>query len=185
VLRHAARHRERQDYNLQRRPELSTSFRTDSQSLGTYRPDLPIGCLEGLEQYSHVWILFVFHRNTDLQRLWSRSHAADGLKAKVRVPRLNGSRMGCLATRSPHRPVPIGDMPAFVLSDNPPLTFAGLCSSACHSDCPARPRHHIAELLGGRGLGSRETSHVNCRAERGRDHKRGGADTHCWRSGHR
>ena len=29
-------------------------------------------------------------------------------KAKVRVPRLNGAKMGVLATRSPHRPVPIG-----------------------------------------------------------------------------
>ncbi|CAL8461760.1 g1291 [Coccomyxa elongata] len=72
------------------------------------RPDIPVGCLEGLEQYSHVWILFVFHCNTDLQRLWSPSHAADGLKAKVQVPRLNGGRMGVLATRSPHRPAPIG-----------------------------------------------------------------------------
>ncbi len=73
-----------------------------------FRPDIPVGCLEGLEQYSHVWILFVFHCNTDLQRLWSPSHAADGLKAKVQVPRLNGGRMGVLATRSPHRPAPIG-----------------------------------------------------------------------------
>lgn len=29
-------------------------------------------------------------------------------KAKIRVPRLNGGKMGVLATRSPHRPVPIG-----------------------------------------------------------------------------
>ncbi|EIE25253.1 hypothetical protein COCSUDRAFT_35707 [Coccomyxa subellipsoidea C-169] len=72
------------------------------------RPDVPAGCLEGLEQYSHVWILFIFHCNTDLQRLWSPSHATDGLKAKVQVPRLNGGRMGVLATRSPHRPAPIG-----------------------------------------------------------------------------
>ncbi|KAK9909115.1 hypothetical protein WJX75_007371 [Coccomyxa subellipsoidea] len=72
------------------------------------RPDIPAGCLEGLEQYSHVWMLFIFHCNTDLQRLWSPSHATDGLKAKVQVPRLNGGRMGVLATRSPHRPAPIG-----------------------------------------------------------------------------
>lgn len=30
------------------------------------------------------------------------------VKAKIRVPRLNGGRMGVLATRSPHRPVPLG-----------------------------------------------------------------------------
>ena len=64
--------------------------------------------MEGLAQYSHVWVIFVFHCNTDLQRLWSPDHASDGLKAKVQVPRLNGERMGVLATRSPHRPSPIG-----------------------------------------------------------------------------
>lgn len=30
------------------------------------------------------------------------------LKALISVPRLNGGKMGVLATRSPHRPVPIG-----------------------------------------------------------------------------
>ena len=73
------------------------------------RPDIPIGCLDGLEQYSHVWVLYIFHCNTDLQRLWSPDHAASGMKAKVQVPRLNGQRLGVLATRSPHRPSPIGD----------------------------------------------------------------------------
>ena len=72
------------------------------------RPDIPIGCLDGLEQYSHVWVLYIFHCNTDLQRLWSPDHAASGVKAKVQVPRLNGQRWGVLATRSPHRPSPIG-----------------------------------------------------------------------------
>lgn len=80
----------------------------ENMRVGDFRADIPVGCLEGLDQYSHVWILFVFHCNTDLQRLWSPSHAADGLKAKVQVPRLNGGRMGVLATRSPHRPAPIG-----------------------------------------------------------------------------
>jgi hypothetical protein len=31
-----------------------------------------------------------------------------GVKARIQVPRLNGERMGVLATRSPHRPCPIG-----------------------------------------------------------------------------
>lgn len=74
------------------------------------RQDIPAGCLEGLAQYSHVWVIFVFHCNTDLQRLWSPHHGSDGLKAKVQVPRLNGKRMGVLATRSPHRPSPIGGL---------------------------------------------------------------------------
>ncbi|VAI32634.1 unnamed protein product [Triticum turgidum subsp. durum] len=63
--------------------------------------------LEGLASYSHCWILYVFHLNTDLDKMW-KDPARSKLKAKVRVPRLKGGKMGVLATRSPHRPNPIG-----------------------------------------------------------------------------
>ncbi|EFJ52642.1 hypothetical protein VOLCADRAFT_102619 [Volvox carteri f. nagariensis] len=69
-------------------------------------PNIPVACLEGLEQYSHCWVLYVFHANTDLAKYLSSNRA--GLKAKIHVPRLNGGRMGVLATRSPHRPSPVG-----------------------------------------------------------------------------
>ncbi|KAG1652447.1 hypothetical protein FOA52_012182, partial [Chlamydomonas sp. UWO 241] len=69
-------------------------------------PDVPAACLEGLELYSHVWVLYIFHENTDLVKVWQGDRS--GLKAKVHVPRLNGEKMGVLATRSPHRPAPIG-----------------------------------------------------------------------------
>ncbi|RAL41627.1 hypothetical protein DM860_013161 [Cuscuta australis] len=63
--------------------------------------------LEGLEGYSHCWIVYVFHQNTNLEKLWKNpSHSK--FKAKVRVPKLKGRRMGVFATRSPHRPCPIG-----------------------------------------------------------------------------
>ncbi len=53
--------------------------------------------LKGLEGFSHAWILFAFHQ---IQPKW---------KATVRPPRLGGTRkMGVFATRSPHRPNPIG-----------------------------------------------------------------------------
>ncbi|CAI9098691.1 OLC1v1035381C1 [Oldenlandia corymbosa var. corymbosa] len=68
---------------------------------------VPPSSLEGLEEYSHCWILYVFHLNTDLEKIWKHpSHSK--LKAKVRVPRLKGERMGLFATRTPHRPCPIG-----------------------------------------------------------------------------
>ncbi|XP_063080948.1 tRNA (adenine(37)-N6)-methyltransferase isoform X2 [Cavia porcellus] len=51
----------------------------------------------GLEQFSHVWILFVFHKNGHLS-----------YKAKVQPPRLNGAKTGVFSTRSPHRPNAIG-----------------------------------------------------------------------------
>ncbi|XWS27300.1 hypothetical protein CRYUN_Cryun26dG0102900 [Craigia yunnanensis] len=67
----------------------------------------PPASLEGLEEYSHCWIIYVFHLNTDLEKLWKHPSKSK-FKAKVRVPRLKGGRMGVFATRSPHRPCPIG-----------------------------------------------------------------------------
>ncbi|KAM8962132.1 tRNA (adenine(37)-N6)-methyltransferase [Pelodytes ibericus] len=57
----------------------------------------PEHSIMGLEEFSHVWILFVFHKNGRLS-----------CKAKVQPPRLNGSKTGVFATRSPHRPNAIG-----------------------------------------------------------------------------
>uniref|UniRef100_A0A3Q3W255 TsaA-like domain-containing protein n=1 Tax=Mola mola TaxID=94237 RepID=A0A3Q3W255_MOLML len=53
--------------------------------------------LLGLEHYSHVWIIFVFHKNGHLS-----------YKAKVKPPRLDGQRVGVYSTRSPHRPNALG-----------------------------------------------------------------------------
>ncbi len=54
--------------------------------------------LRGLEQYSHLWII------------WQFSEAVrEGWSPTVRPPRLGGNtRMGVFATRSPYRPNPIG-----------------------------------------------------------------------------
>lgn len=57
----------------------------------------PEHALEGLEQFSHLWIIYNFHRNE-----------ANTGKAKVAPPRLNGKRVGVFSTRSPHRPCAIG-----------------------------------------------------------------------------
>lgn len=54
--------------------------------------------LRGLEDFSHLWLVWVFHRTS--VRKWSPT---------VRPPRLGGNaRMGVFATRSPFRPNPIG-----------------------------------------------------------------------------
>ncbi|XP_010545434.1 PREDICTED: uncharacterized protein LOC104817809 [Tarenaya hassleriana] len=74
----------------------------------TFDPALvPPASLEGLGEYSYCWVIYVFHLNTDIEKLW-RKPSQSKLKAKVRVPRLKGGRMGLFATRSPHRPCPIG-----------------------------------------------------------------------------
>jgi tRNA (adenine37-N6)-methyltransferase len=56
----------------------------------------PEQSLETLEDFSHIWIIYHFHRN--------ESH----FKPKIAPPRLDGKRVGVLSTRSPHRPNPIG-----------------------------------------------------------------------------
>jgi|AntRauTorckE5430_2_1112549.scaffolds.fasta_scaffold00598_6 tRNA-Thr(GGU) m(6)t(6)A37 methyltransferase TsaA len=60
----------------------------------------PMETLSGIENYSHAWIIFTFHANTDVQ---SRS-----VKTKVKPPRAGGIKVGSMATRSPHRPNNIG-----------------------------------------------------------------------------
>lgn len=54
--------------------------------------------LRGIEDFSHLWLTFVFHKVAD-----------QGWKPTVRPPRLGGNqRLGVFATRSPFRPNPIG-----------------------------------------------------------------------------
>lgn len=57
----------------------------------------PDHALKGLQDFSHMWVLFYFHRNDSTH-----------IRAKVAPPRLNGTKTGVFSTRSPHRPCPIG-----------------------------------------------------------------------------
>lgn len=58
-----------------------------------------INAFSGLEAFSHLWLMFVFHKNKQ-QITW---------QPMVRPPRLGGNkRVGVFATRSPNRPNPIG-----------------------------------------------------------------------------
>ncbi|MCC4834907.1 tRNA (N6-threonylcarbamoyladenosine(37)-N6)-methyltransferase TrmO [Shewanella sp. 10N.7] len=57
-----------------------------------------IDAVRGIEQYSHLWLLFCFHQNL-----------AQGWKNTVRPPRLGGNeKLGVFATRSTFRPNGIG-----------------------------------------------------------------------------
>jgi len=54
--------------------------------------------VRGLEGFSHLWLIFLFHQN------WQK-----GWKPTVRPPRLGGNqRVGVYASRSPFRPNPVG-----------------------------------------------------------------------------
>ncbi len=54
--------------------------------------------LEGLDAWDYAWVLFVFHKNVEQGRGW---------RPKVQPPR-SAEKHGVFATRSPHRPNPIG-----------------------------------------------------------------------------
>lgn len=58
-------------------------------------PDLPLEILQDLEGFSRIWIIFHFHRS-------------QGWAPVVVPPRGPRIKRGVLATRSPHRPNPIG-----------------------------------------------------------------------------
>jgi tRNA-Thr(GGU) m(6)t(6)A37 methyltransferase TsaA len=75
-----------------RQPQLVPSSR------GFIEFNIPPASLCGIDQYSHIWVIFEFHANTNIFNK----------KAKIRPPRGRGEKVGQLATRSPHRPNPLG-----------------------------------------------------------------------------
>ena len=57
-----------------------------------FQPEI---ALQGLEDFSHIFVIFQFHLNNT-----ARYHA------KVHPPRFEGKTLGVFATRTPHRPNP-------------------------------------------------------------------------------
>jgi len=57
---------------------------------------------EGIEKFSHLWLLWQFHDNKNQQQ-------SQNFRPQVRPPRLGGNKkIGVFATRSMYRPSPIG-----------------------------------------------------------------------------
>lgn len=81
-------------FGTPRQPGLAPSSTAWIEFIPEVQPELS---LQGLEGFSHLWVIFQFHLNKT-----ARFHA------KVHPPRLMGKTMGLFATRSPHRPNPIG-----------------------------------------------------------------------------
>lgn len=80
------------------------------------RADLHPGqALQGLEGFSHLWLIWIFHENRT-----ARYHA------KVHPPRLEGESRGVFATRSPHRPNPLGlSLVEIIKIENDTIWLAG------------------------------------------------------------
>jgi len=85
----------KEKFGIPRQPSLVPAARITLELVSPYdQPD----AVRGLEAFSHVWIHFVFHET-----------AARGWTPLVRPPRLGGNaRVGVFASRSTHRPNPIG-----------------------------------------------------------------------------
>jgi tRNA-Thr(GGU) m(6)t(6)A37 methyltransferase TsaA len=85
----------REKFGIPRQPGLVESARGRVELLPPF--DRP-GVFSGLEGFSHVWLIWIFHAVPEGE--W---------KPLVRPPRLGGNRkVGVFASRSPFRPNPIG-----------------------------------------------------------------------------
>ena len=95
----------REKFGIPRQPGL---VRSATATLELVPPFNTEDALRGLAQFSHVWILFVFHQSARNDPPSPGSGAASW-KATVRPPRLGGNeRVGVFASRSNFRPNPIG-----------------------------------------------------------------------------
>lgn len=85
----------KEKFGIPRQPGLVTEAQATLTLLPPYNQPETV---RGLESFSHVWVIFVFHATQD-----------QGWKPTVRPPRLGGNaRLGVFATRSTFRPNPLG-----------------------------------------------------------------------------
>lgn len=84
----------KEKFAIPRQPGLVKHATASIELLAPYNhPD----SLNGLEDFSHIWVSFIFHENI-----------GKAFKHQVKPPRLNGVKKGVYATRSPYRPNPLG-----------------------------------------------------------------------------
>jgi tRNA (adenine37-N6)-methyltransferase len=81
-------------FGTPRQPGLVVSSKAKIKIHPKFQPEIS---LQGLSEFSHVWILFHFNFNE-----------SEKFHAKIHPPRLKGQSVGLFATRTPHRPNPIG-----------------------------------------------------------------------------
>lgn len=85
----------KEKFAVPRQPGLVKSCSGELHLLAPYNQ---ADAVRGLEAFSHLWVVFVFHQTME-----------GGWRPTVRPPRLGGNaRMGVFATRSTFRPNPVG-----------------------------------------------------------------------------
>lgn len=77
-----------------RQPHLAPGSMAKLRVRARYSPE---HSLAGLAQFSHVWLISWFHLNTNKT-----------FRPKIHPPRMKGGKIGVFASRSPHRPNPLG-----------------------------------------------------------------------------
>nr|WP_320136876.1 tRNA (N6-threonylcarbamoyladenosine(37)-N6)-methyltransferase TrmO [uncultured Amphritea sp.] len=88
----------KEKFGIPRQPGLARSMTASIELLPPYNS---ADAVRGLEQCSHIWLLFIFSACVD-----------KGWSPLVRPPRLGGNeKLGVFASRSPFRPNPIGLSP--------------------------------------------------------------------------
>lgn len=70
-------------------------------------PNVSSEAIEGLQEFSHVWITFKFHLNTNTLKESKAFSKRSTFNGKITLPMLK-KKLGVFATRSPHRPNPVG-----------------------------------------------------------------------------
>ncbi|MBR9883654.1 MAG: tRNA (N6-threonylcarbamoyladenosine(37)-N6)-methyltransferase TrmO [Oceanospirillales bacterium] len=90
-------------FGIPRQPGLAESL---SATIELYPEFGSPESVRGLEEASHIWLIFLFSATAD-----------QGWKPMVRPPRLGGNkRLGVFASRSPFRPNPIGLSPVELIA---------------------------------------------------------------------
>ncbi len=85
----------KEKFAIPRQPQLAPAARGVLELVAPYDQG---DAVQGLEQVSHIWLLFVFHQALE-----------DKPRLKVRPPRLGGNKsIGVFATRATHRPNGMG-----------------------------------------------------------------------------
>jgi len=84
----------KEKFGTPRQPQLVPASRARLRIKPQFIPEQS---LKGLSEFSHVWLLPYFHLNTN-----------KAFVSTIHPPRLKGKTMGVFASRSPHRPSPIG-----------------------------------------------------------------------------
>lgn len=85
----------KEKFAIPRQPQLAPAARGVLELVAPYDQS---DAVQGLEQVSHIWLLFVFHQALE-----------DKPRLKVRPPRLGGNKsIGVFATRATHRPNGMG-----------------------------------------------------------------------------